>query len=1097
MQMTKNPAHLSLVFVLLLQGVLFAKPLQWGSQADGDLIHCDGTEMQCYAPGIIRPDQGTIQMTVIMDKPSSELGNDWESLFRMTPAQDIGGNSLFTLMFPQLSYKEKGLWVVARSDASGRIDYGKIHDPDVSFDAGQTVKLALSWGKQLRVYIDGKRVGTAAFNQPLSPLPAVFRMSCASPYRTQAVKISSIQMDDAAIAADAMQSLDEDENTTFLALDALKTAQTFVTPWHQSSRYASATPYWSPASQCYVLGDEVIYPVLTVNQSDTVQVAQVTINALDSSGKKVLSQKVDLTLNALQGYNVQQLPVTGLPAVADYYDLHVNVTLGDQSKEYHSSIVVIPAVQKTVSDGRLAQYLGYHYDFSFDAKPLKQMGVHWVRMWGVEPFLWFNVEPVKGQFQWDKAQAVIKQAKANDLQLLGLLGNMPRWATVEPDEAHKAQHPLANVPARWKPRDMDEWENYAGTVMQRYKDDIQHWEVCNEIDFHPPGKPASFSGTTAEYLQMVQRVYRQSRKVGPDTKVLLSGLSLGGVCDQNMPTDLIDMGVCESIDIFNLHAYQVLHRVDELQKAAHTHKPNLPFWQTEQMWMHISNQEKRLWMTPAIYLWFLDKGFEKFFTFGFYDMYFNRATLSPTKDHYVNAVFQNQVRACDNYAGKLQFKDDSAFTVRHQLRRTDGRVLTVIGSEAGAFELVFADQNRTTAVDLLGHNVPVDHQAGTMKLLVNDMAYILSDKPLVMTSSRQVGAAQLMINGSYEDISGDISMSGLEVGKPEHWTHRTDRYDPKGRITLSREARHGQFAMQLTSSGAGRVYLFEDVKIPSPGDYLFTAHFRKTDSASTAIPQLSYFDRDHNVIKAQTYPDVSTGYQACRMLVHFDQTPPNPVALIVGIAKGAGDLLVDDVDFQVVQSMAFPPQTSVTIPLSSVANWPLTRELVDEDRRVKLSDLICLGGQQVLNGICFELPGARDACVLVASSDWPGTVTQVNGIAINQSFKRMALTHTVMYVRQPAGSVLGEYVIHYADGSQENIPIALDRQVRDWFVPAHKPDAKAPRPAKVITTTGGTELSVFTLVWDNPYPTKPIASIDVRSMDAGVICLLGITGEKQ
>lgn len=1084
-----------LLLTLLMATLVQAKPLTWGTQGAGDMAFNDGQEMSCYAPGIIRPDQGTIEMTVLMYKPSSELGNDWEALFRMVPAQNIGGNSLLTLMFPQLSYKEKGLWLVARSNETGRITYGKIHYPDITFGAGQTVKLAFSWGRELRVYVDGKRVGTTAFKHAIEPMPAVFHISRLSPSRTQAVKISSVQLEDAVVAANAQHALKSDENTTFLAVDELKTAQIFTTPWHKQAVYASVTPYWSPATQSFVLGDKVTYPLLTINQSPQDRTATVLLKALNSQGKLVLEQKYDLTLKAMQGYDKVSLPLSGVPSEVDHYDLHTTVTVGSSTREFDNSIVVIPAPQQGIRDGKMAQYLGYHYDFSYDAKPLKQMGVHWVRMWGVEPFLWFNAEPVKGQFQWDKADTVMKQARANDLQLLGLLGNTPRWAAVEPDEAHKAKHPLANAPARWKPRDINEWENYAGKVMDRYKDQVHYWEVCNEIDFHPPGLPASFSGSTAEYLDMVKSTFRQSRKVGHDTKVLLSGLSLGSVCDQNMPTDLIKMGVCDYIDAFNLHAYQVMHRVDELKNAVHAVKPGLPFWQTEQMWMHITNPEKRLWLTPAIYLWFMEEGFEKFFTFGFYDMYFDRSTLSPTKDHYVNAIFQNQVRACESYAGKLKFEGDAAFTVRHQLRRTDGKNLTVIGSEVGAFDLTVGAQSGTTAIDLMGHPIAIQQADSQMKLTVNDMAYIVSDQPLVLTNAQQRGAAVLMVNGDFEDITGDIDMSGLEVGKPTHWTMRSTTYDPKGKITLSKEARSGKFAMQVKSSGAGRVYLFEDVKIPAPGDYLFIAHLKRPDALTGGTAYLSYYDRDHNVIKVHLLPEVTTTYLPYRLLVHFDQAPPSPVALIIGLDKGAGALLIDDVDFKAVEPMRMLPQSSWLMPLKNSGNRKLSDNLVDGDRSVALSELARLAPLPTLGGVCFDLPAAADPCVLVASSDWPGTSTQVTDIPINRKLKKLAFAHTAMYVRASPGQTLGQYIVHYSDGSKVDIPLRMDRELRDWFVPAQTPDDKAPMPDFIFNTASGIELSAFTMIWDNPQPGKLIQSIDMVSSAPGILCLLGITGE--
>jgi hypothetical protein len=395
----------------------------------------------------------------------------------------------------------------------------------------------------------------------------------------------------------------------------------------------------------------------------------------------------------------------------------------------------------------------------------------------------------------------------------------------------------------------------------------------------------------------------------------------------------------------------------------------------------------------------------------------------------------------------------------------------------------------------MGHPLTIKQTDSQMKITVNDMAYIISDKPLTLTQTQQSGVTPLMSNGNFEDVTGDIDMAGLEAGKPSHWTMRRTDYDPKGNVLLSRDARTGKFAMQVSSSGAGRVYLFEDVKIPAPGDYLFTAHIKKSDAASSAIAYMSYYDRDHNVIKLNLLPEIGTDYQLCRMVIHFDQAPPSPVALIVGVNKGSGEVLIDDVDIQAVEPMRILPQHSWNMPLKNKGNWPLSDNLKDNDRAIMLSELGCLSKLPTLGGVCFDLPGTQDHCVLVASSDWPGTTTQVNAMPVERKFTRMAFVQTCMYIGKQSGTQLGQYIIRYADGTEIALPIRLDQDIRDWFVPAQTPMALAPKPAYIFNTANGVELSVFTMFWDNPQPDKIIQSIDLQSNAPGVLCLLSVTGE--
>ena len=52
---------LLIVLNFLAHSESLAEPLSWGKQSDGDMLHNDGQKISCYAPGIIRADQGTVR----------------------------------------------------------------------------------------------------------------------------------------------------------------------------------------------------------------------------------------------------------------------------------------------------------------------------------------------------------------------------------------------------------------------------------------------------------------------------------------------------------------------------------------------------------------------------------------------------------------------------------------------------------------------------------------------------------------------------------------------------------------------------------------------------------------------------------------------------------------------------------------------------------------------------------------------------------------------------------------------------------------------------------------------------------------------------
>lgn len=71
-------------------------------------------EWECYAPGIINPAEGTIELTALPNRPGSEFQNEWFFAFGMTPGQPIKANNLLGLYTPAGEGGTVGFAVVAR-----------------------------------------------------------------------------------------------------------------------------------------------------------------------------------------------------------------------------------------------------------------------------------------------------------------------------------------------------------------------------------------------------------------------------------------------------------------------------------------------------------------------------------------------------------------------------------------------------------------------------------------------------------------------------------------------------------------------------------------------------------------------------------------------------------------------------------------------------------------------------------------------------------------------------------------------------------------------------------------------------------------------
>jgi hypothetical protein len=93
------------------------------------------------------------------------------------------------------------------------------------------------------------------------------------------------------------------------------------------------------------------------------------------------------------------------------------------------------------------------------------------------------------------------------------------------------------------------------------------------------------------------------------------------------------------------------------------------------------------------------------------------------------------------------------------------------------------------------------------------------------------------------------------------------------------------------------------------------------------------------------------------------------------------------------------------------------------------------------------------------------------------------------------GEKVGEYVIHYADGQKQSVPLLYQRALIDWWV---KGATDQPSDAEVAWHGSHqmSAISLFKYTWSNPSPEKVIASIDfVSTMTKAAPFLVAITCE--
>jgi len=246
---------------------------------------------------------------------------------------------------------------------------------------------------------------------------------------------------------------------------------------------------------------------------------------------------------------------------------------------------------------------------------MKEAGVSIVRM----DFLWRDIEPEEGVFDFSKYDTIVEVVTRNNLQILGLLNYCVEWAS----PCGQWNYPSGDNCA---------FVNYACKTIEHYKGKIKYWEVWNEPDSSTYWQPQD---GLKGYCSLLKEVYLAAKEVDPECIILNGGLA-NGLASVNK---LYDNGAKDYFDILNIHffenplnpntikavaayprlAYKVMSRNGDSHKKIWITEigcPGVkPGTDTKKWWMGKNPTEKQQakWLTDVYTVLLKDKNVEKIF----------------------------------------------------------------------------------------------------------------------------------------------------------------------------------------------------------------------------------------------------------------------------------------------------------------------------------------------------------------------------------------------------------------------------------------------------------------------------------------------------
>lgn len=199
-----------------------------------------------------------------------------------------------------------------------------------------------------------------------------------------------------------------------------------------------------------------------------------------------------------------------------------------------------PDTRDTASPFGVLDFLAWNHDWNKNhysdaqveqaAKMMKDAGVAIVRL----DFLWADVEPEQGKFDFSRTDRIVDVLTKNDIKILGLLNYNAGWAAKEWNRAP----------------DPELFTNYATRVVKRYKGKVKYWEVWNEPDDKLYWQPQDYMKS---YTALLKKVTPAIKKEDPSAVIVLGGIA------KFIPQSLkhvYENGGKDYFDVVNAHPFQ-------------------------------------------------------------------------------------------------------------------------------------------------------------------------------------------------------------------------------------------------------------------------------------------------------------------------------------------------------------------------------------------------------------------------------------------------------------------------------------------------------------------------------------------------------------
>lgn len=143
-------------------------------------------------------------------------------------------------------------------------------------------------------------------------------------------------------------------------------------------------------------------------------------------------------------------------------------------------------------------------------KMAREAGIGWAR----QQFIWAEIEPQPGVFNWSKYDEIVDLFRRHGIQIIARLDRPPGWAR------SRASATGSSGP----PDDFDTYGRFVAEFVQRYRGRVNYLQIWNEPNLAREWNDAPID--PAAYTQLLKIAFQRAKAIDPNVRILSAPLAI-------------------------------------------------------------------------------------------------------------------------------------------------------------------------------------------------------------------------------------------------------------------------------------------------------------------------------------------------------------------------------------------------------------------------------------------------------------------------------------------------------------------------------------------------------------------------------------------